>query len=94
MYVNNVIKGKLLQLETLQQQAMHNTKNQFSGSPDLDKALENAIIDALDAHNKMSSQALNSKAILQGLKEILLGPGQLYELLRGEQVGDPTQPNS
>ena len=33
VYVNNVIKGKLLESETLQQQAANNTKEQFANSP-------------------------------------------------------------
>ncbi|MHB1702452.1 MAG: type I restriction endonuclease subunit R, partial [Acidobacteriaceae bacterium] len=35
VYVNNVIKGKLLESETLVQQATNNTKEQFANSPDL-----------------------------------------------------------
>jgi len=34
-YVNNVLKGKLLESEILVQQAMSNTKGQFANSPDL-----------------------------------------------------------
>ena len=60
IYVNDVIMGKLLESETLAQQAAHNTKEQFANSPDLKDALVNAIIDALDAHTTMSSQALGS----------------------------------
>ena len=30
----------------------------------------------------MSTQALNSPKVRQGLKDILLGPGELYEALR------------
>ena len=41
----------------------------------------NAIIDAMDAHETMSIQALNSGSVRKGLKEILLGPAQLYESL-------------
>ena len=41
-----------------------------------------AIIDALAAHEAMSNQALNSAKVREGLKDILLGPGQLYEALR------------
>jgi type I restriction enzyme R subunit len=33
VYVNNVIKGKLLESATLTQQAANNTKEQFSNSP-------------------------------------------------------------
>jgi type I restriction enzyme R subunit len=82
VYVNNVIKGKLLESETLVQQAANNTKEQFSNSPDLSTELLNAIMDALAAHNTMSTQALESERVRVGLKEILLGPAQLYEALR------------
>ena len=82
VYVNNVIKGKLLESETLQQQAANNTKEQFANSPDLKTELMNAIMDALDAHTAMSTQALGSETVRDGLKDVLLGPAQLYETLR------------
>ena len=47
VYVNNVIMGKLLESETLKQQATNNTKEQFANSPDLKSELMNAIIGAL-----------------------------------------------
>jgi type I restriction enzyme R subunit len=83
VYVNNVIKGKLLESETLIQQASNNTKEQFANSPDLMQEIVNAIISALDAHNEMSAQALGSPEIQKGLRDILLGPAGLYEALRG-----------
>ena len=83
VYVNNVIKGKLMESEELAVQAQNNTKEQFSDSPDLNKALQTAIMDALSAHAAMSKQALGSDKVMQGLKDILLGPAQLYEALRG-----------
>ncbi len=82
VYVNGVLKGKLLENETLVQQAMSNSKEQFANSPDLKDALMHAIMDALDAHTTMSTQALGSERIREGLKDILLGPAQLYESLR------------
>lgn len=82
VYVNNVIKGKLLESETLQQQAANNTKEQFANSPDLKSELMNAIIEALDAHTAMSKQALDSETVRSGLKDVLLGPARLYESLR------------
>ena len=82
VYVNNVIKGKLLESETLKQQAANNTKEQFANSPDLKTELMNAIIGALEAHTAMSTQALGSEAVRNGLKDVLLGPAQLYETLR------------
>lgn len=88
IYVNNVLKGKLLQSETLAQQAANNTKQQFSNSPDLARAIVDAVIDAMDAHQAMSQQALGSKRVQEGLRDVLLGPGQLYEALRDRTVRD------
>ena len=82
VYVNSVIKGKLLESETLRQQAANNTKEQFANSPDLKTELLNAIMGALDAHTLMSTQALNSLLIQGGLKSILLNNAGLYETLR------------
>jgi type I restriction enzyme R subunit len=81
-YVRAVIRGKLLESTTLQQQASANSKEQFGSSPDLGTALMDAIISALDAHQSMSSQALGSESIRAGMKEILLNQTGLYEELR------------
>ena len=81
VYVNHV-KGKLLESDILVQQASNNSKGQFDNSPDLDSALTDAIIDAFDAYTTMSKQALDSERVRSGLKAILLGPAQLYEVLR------------
>lgn len=81
VYVNS-LKGKLLSSETLIQQAMNNTKSQFSASPDLSKQFLNAVMDALDVYNAMGEQTLNSERIQKGLLDTLLGPAQLYEALR------------
>jgi type I restriction enzyme R subunit len=82
VYVNGVLKGKLLENQMLMQQAVSNSKEQFANSPDLKDALMHAIMDALDAHTTMSTQALGSERVRDGLKDILLGPAQLYEALR------------
>jgi len=82
VYVNGALKGKLLENETLVQQAASNSKEQFANSPDLKQALLSAIMDALEAHQTMSSQALGSERVRDGLREVLLGPAQLYESLR------------
>ena len=42
VYVNGVLKGKLLENETLIQQAAGNSKEQFANSPDLADALIDA----------------------------------------------------
>jgi hypothetical protein len=82
VYVNDVLKAKLLESEVLRQQAVNNTKEQFSSSPDLASELVNAIMSALDAHTAMSTQALDSAEVQRGLKDILLNHADLYERLR------------
>lgn len=82
VYVNNVIKGKLMESEVLAEQARNNSKAQFAASPNLDTELMNAIIEAFEAHQIMSKQALDSDQVRAGMKSILLGPAGLYEGLR------------
>ena len=86
VYVNNVIKGKLLESATLKQQATNNTKEQFANSPDLKNEIMNAVMSALEAHTAMSTQALSSEAVREGLKNVLLGPANLYETLREQSA--------
>jgi type I restriction enzyme R subunit len=87
IYVNNVIKGKLLESKELVLQASNNTKAQFANSPTLTIEIMNAVMDALAAHESMSKQALGSESVREGLKDVLLGPGQLYEALRERGTG-------
>lgn len=87
------LKTKMLESERLVEQSMNNTKEQFSDSPDLNKAQIDAIMDALAAHTAMSKQALESDKVREGLKDILLGPAQLYEdLQRRGQAGASSAP--
>ncbi len=85
-YVNGALKEKMLENPVLIQQSGSNSKEQFAASPDLRDALTHAIMDALDAHTAMSTQALQSERIRAGLLDILLGPGRLYEALRHRGV--------
>lgn len=94
VYVNGAIKGKLLENDTLVQQAASNSKEQFANSPDLKDALLHAIMDALDAHTTMSTQALGSERVRAGLKDVLLGPAQLYESLRFKSSAGSANPAS
>ena len=68
-------------------QAGNNTKAQFANSPTLSKEIMNAVMDALEAHTTMSKQAIASEKVREGLKDVLLGPAQLYEALR-ERAGE------
>ncbi|ABB57095.1 type I restriction endonuclease subunit R [Synechococcus elongatus] len=83
-YVSVVLRSKLLESPTLRQQAIANSKEQFASSPDFAQELLEAIISALDAHQSMSSQALNSKQVQDGIKNILLNQTGLYEELRSQ----------
>jgi len=82
VYVRDVIRTKLLQSPTLQKQAANNTKEQFATSPDLSSEMLNAIMSAMDAHAVMSTQALNSSTVRDGMLGILLEHAKLYEQLR------------
>ncbi|RWK63813.1 type I restriction endonuclease [Mesorhizobium sp.] len=84
-YVMGDIKDQMLKSETLEQQAVDNSKEQFANSPDILKCILNAIMDAGEAHSSLSKQALNSAKVREGLKDILLGPGQLWETLRQQR---------
>jgi type I restriction enzyme, R subunit len=84
VYVDTVIKTKLLESKTLMQQATNNTKEQFATSPDIDNELLGAVMAALDAHSTMSTQALNSDKVRAGLKDILLNYAGLWEALRAK----------
>jgi type I restriction enzyme R subunit len=86
VYVNRVIKGKMMESEVLRKQAASNTKQQFANSPDLMRELTSALMGALEAHTLMSTQALGSKLMQEKLRDVLLGPARLYEDLK-EQVG-------
>lgn len=83
----NTSKAKLLESEILITQAESNSKEQFSNSPDLATEIMNAVMDALAAHSTMSKQALASAKVREGLKDVLLGPGQLWEGLRAQRGG-------
>jgi type I restriction enzyme R subunit len=70
---------------------VNNSKEQFANSPDLAHELLSAIMDASSALSSLSKQALESEHVRSGLKDVLLGPAQLYESLRakGENAGVP-----
>ena len=87
VYVIHVLKGKLMESDLLRQQPANNTNEQFANSPDLAHEILNAVLDALAAHTTMSKQALDSDRVRSGLKDILLGPAQLYEALREDVRG-------
>ncbi|MBU6172312.1 MAG: DEAD/DEAH box helicase family protein [Planctomycetes bacterium] len=78
------LNEKVLESKVLQQQAANNTKEQFSNSPDLSSEILSAIIEAMDVQAELSTRALNSDEIREGLKRIMLNQLQLYEKLRAK----------
>jgi type I restriction enzyme, R subunit len=92
VYVRGVLMGKLLESAKLREQAASNTKEQFAASPDLSRELTEAIMSAMDAHQAMSTQALNSEIVRRGLLDILLHHLGLYEGLRGEKAEQLSEP--
>jgi type I restriction enzyme R subunit len=76
------LRDKMLESDALVTQAANNTEAQFANSPTLKEELMNAIIEAFEAHSSLSKQALDSQKVRDGLKEVLLGPAQLYGALR------------
>jgi type I restriction enzyme R subunit len=82
IYVNRVLVGKLLESKRLQQQAASNERSQFLQSLDLITEVEDAVLAAREAHQKMSDQALNDPKVMRGLVDILMNFTQLYEALR------------
>ena len=79
--------AKMVESSVLVQQASNNSKEQFATSPDLSRELMNALMDSNAAQNIMIRQALQSAKVQQGLMDILLGPGQLYEALKARAEG-------
>ncbi|MBO1022842.1 type I restriction endonuclease subunit R [Methylobacterium sp. SD274] len=83
------LRDKMLESNALVTQAANNTKAQFDNSPTLRSELMNAIIDAFEAHASLSKQAIGSEKVREGLKDVLLGPAQLYEALRARAEEEP-----
>jgi type I restriction enzyme R subunit len=90
VYVNHVLMGKLMESETLRQQAANNSKEQFGTSPDLRTQVVNAAMDAQDAHMNMSNKLLNSPEVLNGVLDILLNHSKRWEALRGSAGPAPS----
>jgi type I restriction enzyme R subunit len=65
--VVTLIKDRLEESETLQQQAQNNSLAQFFASPDLQSAFVGAVIGAMASSEDLSTQILNNAEISQKL---------------------------
>lgn len=82
------LNEKVLESPILQKQAANNSKEQFANSPDLTTAILNAVIEAMDVQNELSTKALNSAEIRESLKWLMLNHLGLYEKLRLRAMGE------
>jgi len=74
--------AKTLESKLLQQQAASNTKEQFNASPDLTRQIIEAVMETMDVQQELSTRALNSTDVRDGVKHWLLNYFSLYEKLR------------
>jgi len=80
------IRTKMMEAPVLRAQAAANQKEQFMNSPNLQDELMKSLIGSMAAHQSMSKQALNSEGLRARLLAVLLGPGELWEGLRGKDA--------
>ena len=78
----NTLGEKTLESKRLQQQAASNTKEQFNASPDLTAEIIEAVMETMDVQQELSTRALNSTEVRDGVKHWLLNYFKLYEKLR------------
>ncbi len=65
------VRDKMLENETLENQAKHNSKDQFALG-DFRNVMMDKVIEGLDNYNSMATQVLNDDRVRQGFANILL----------------------
>lgn len=83
------LRAKMLESETLQEQAAVNGEAQFANSPALHDEMMKAAMDGDAAHQSMITQFLNSEALQAQMLTLMLAKGALYNALRGSGPGQP-----
>lgn len=86
-YVTHLV-GKMVENETLQEQAQANDSMHQFANGDYKSVLKDSVIDAMTSHTAMADQALRDEKVLAGLAELLLPV--VYKRLR--LAGDQTTP--
>ena len=66
------VSGKMMENQTLSQQAAANTREQFASSPDFKVAMNDAVADGLENYQAMAKQVLNNERVREGFFDILL----------------------
>jgi type I restriction enzyme R subunit len=70
--VFNHVAGKMLESESLKEQAEANSEQQFGASPDFKKVLEEAVIACFENHQSMTKQILTNDRIRESFADLLL----------------------
>ncbi|GAB4200759.1 MAG: DEAD/DEAH box helicase family protein [Roseiflexaceae bacterium] len=76
----NHIRDKMLEHPALEQQARHNTKEQFALG-DFHRVMMETVVDGLENYQSMAGQVLGNERVREGLASLLLDI--VYEALRG-----------
>jgi type I restriction enzyme, R subunit len=80
------IAGKMMESDTLAQQAAQNTKQQF-GMGDFNTVLMDAVIDGLDNYKSMAEQVMESDKVKQEFAKIILDV--VYDGLKAKTTSNP-----
>ncbi|MDR0815785.1 MAG: DEAD/DEAH box helicase family protein [Desulfovibrio sp.] len=67
----NTLRDKILENETLAQQAAVNPLHLFALSPDFEPAMQNAVLECFDKNRAMTRQMLSSEHIMRGMTTLL-----------------------
>lgn len=84
------IRDKMMENQDLAEQAAANEIDQFGASPDFEKAMMKAVVDAFKSHKSMSEQVLKKDSVKEGLGDLLLG--MVYEGFKSKMAGNGSRP--
>jgi type I restriction enzyme, R subunit len=87
----NHIRDKMLESAVLADQAAANEIDQFGASPDFEKAMMKAVVDAFKSHKTMSEQVLQKQSVKDGLSDLLLS--MVYEGFKSKVQGGGARPS-
>lgn len=88
----NHIRDKMMESPVLASQAAANEIDQFGASPDFERVMMKAVVDAFKSHKTMSEQVLKKDSVKEGLGDLLLT--MVYEGLKAKAAGDRSQPGA
>ena len=78
--------GKMVEDETLQEQAKANDTVESFSNGAYESKLNNAVVAALESHSEMADQALRHEAVFKGLANLLVE--EVYRQLRDKSGAD------